>query len=164
MKYMIQREIPVVGEYDVVVTGGGFGGFGAACAAARNGVKVLIIERFAQLGGMGSVGGVGNFCYHGPMISHGSIFDEVIEKLRRMKVYGRENGYNPVINTTYQIADNLTDHNVIPIVLQDIAENSGVQLLFHTEVIDVVKEGSRIDAVIIHNAGPRYSLTVRGRG
>ena len=55
--------IPVIGEYDVVVAGGGMAGFGAACAAARGGMKTLIIERLEILGGLGSGGGVGNFSY-----------------------------------------------------------------------------------------------------
>ncbi len=45
------REISVYGEYDVVVVGGGCAGFAAAVAAARNGARTLIIERFPFFGG-----------------------------------------------------------------------------------------------------------------
>ena len=41
------RQIPVYGEYDVVVAGGGPAGFAAAVSAARAGAKTLLIERFA---------------------------------------------------------------------------------------------------------------------
>jgi phytoene dehydrogenase-like protein len=45
------KEINVYGSYDVIVVGGGCAGFPAAIAAARNGAKTLIIERFPFFGG-----------------------------------------------------------------------------------------------------------------
>jgi ribulose 1,5-bisphosphate synthetase/thiazole synthase len=39
------REIKVCYEADVVVVGGGPGGHSAAVAAARNGAKVVLLER-----------------------------------------------------------------------------------------------------------------------
>ena len=44
------REIPVIGEYEAVVAGGGIAGIAAAAAAARNGARVLLIEREYALG------------------------------------------------------------------------------------------------------------------
>ena len=38
-------------RYDVVVVGGGFAGVGAAIAAAREGKKVRLIEKYNALGG-----------------------------------------------------------------------------------------------------------------
>ena len=40
----IRRIAPLVGEYDVVVVGGGPAGFIAAISAARQGAKTAIIE------------------------------------------------------------------------------------------------------------------------
>ena len=45
------RAVPVLGEYDVVVCGGGPAGCAAAIAAARNGAKTLLIEKDGYLGG-----------------------------------------------------------------------------------------------------------------
>ena len=41
-------------NYDVIVLGGGFTGCAAAIAAARQGVKVLLIEASGYLGGAAS--------------------------------------------------------------------------------------------------------------
>src|SRR3546814_8576115 len=45
-------EVPVGGSYDVVVCGGGPAGLIAAVAAARNGARTLLIERYGFVGGM----------------------------------------------------------------------------------------------------------------
>lgn len=48
---------PIVGEnYDVVVIGGGVAGVSAAVAAARSGMKTLLMEKFTVLGGLATVG------------------------------------------------------------------------------------------------------------
>lgn len=48
------RTLPVYGEFDVVVVGGGPSGLAASVSAARHGAKVLLVERYGFLGGMGT--------------------------------------------------------------------------------------------------------------
>lgn len=50
------RHVKVWREVDVVVVGGGPGGIGASVAAARNGAKTVLIERYGHLGGMATGG------------------------------------------------------------------------------------------------------------
>ena len=52
----IEKSVPIVGAYDVVVCGGGPAGFIAAVTAAREGAKTALIERFGFLGGMATAG------------------------------------------------------------------------------------------------------------
>src|SRR5262245_31234568 len=56
------RQVPLYGEYEVVVLGGGPAGIVAAASAARAGRRTLLIERYGFLGGMGTAAGVTNFC------------------------------------------------------------------------------------------------------
>ncbi|WP_238357525.1 FAD-dependent oxidoreductase [Cohnella zeiphila] len=59
--YGFQREIKVQAAADVVVIGGGPAGTAAAVSAARSGKKVILLEKSAQLGGMGTLGNVSVF-------------------------------------------------------------------------------------------------------
>lgn len=52
----LQKQIPVIGSYDVVVCGGGCAGFIAAISAARAGKSVALIERLGFFGGTATGG------------------------------------------------------------------------------------------------------------
>ena len=58
MEYVTEasRELPVAGEYDVVVLGGGPAGISAAVSAAKAGAKTAIAERNGYLGGQATGG------------------------------------------------------------------------------------------------------------
>jgi len=58
-----ERALPVLGRYDVVVIGGGTGGAPAGIAAARQGAKTLVVEYLHGLGGIGTLGLIGNYYY-----------------------------------------------------------------------------------------------------
>ena len=52
-----ERDLPVRGEYDVVVLGGGPAGIAASASAATLGRRTLMVERYGFLGGMGTAAG-----------------------------------------------------------------------------------------------------------
>ncbi len=59
--YQNHETLPVIDEYDVIVTGGGMAGISAAVAASRLGVKVLLLERHIGLGGLATSGLIAYF-------------------------------------------------------------------------------------------------------
>ncbi|HLB74962.1 MAG TPA: FAD-dependent oxidoreductase [Sedimentisphaerales bacterium] len=57
------QSVPVLGEYDVVVIGGGTGGAPAGISAARQGAKTLVVEYLHGLGGVGTMGYISKYYY-----------------------------------------------------------------------------------------------------
>src|SRR5690606_12033975 len=56
------RKTPLLGEYEVVVLGGGPAGIAAAIAAGRSGRSTILVERYGFLGGAGTAAGLSTFC------------------------------------------------------------------------------------------------------
>lgn len=57
------QALPVWGDYDVIVVGGGTGGAPAGIGASRQGAKTLIVEYLYGLGGVGTLGMIGKYWY-----------------------------------------------------------------------------------------------------
>lgn len=82
------RKIKVWRECDVVVVGGGPGGIGSAIAAARNGAKTILIERYGHLGGMATGGLVNIIPNLSDMTGKQHIFGIVQEMIDRLDKRG----------------------------------------------------------------------------
>jgi hypothetical protein len=78
------RPLPVLGRYDVVVIGGGTGGAPATIAAARKGARTLVVEFQTGLGGVSTLGLIGNY-YHGYRGGFTSEIDEGVAALGGQK-------------------------------------------------------------------------------
>ena len=134
-------------KYDVVVIGGGTGGFAAAIAAARSGAKTLLVERYGFLGGMATAGLVNPFMsFHikgVPII--GGILQELIERLKAMNAYDEKN--------------RSFDPEVMKYVMDSMIVEAGVDLLLHTTFIDSVVHKNTIIGVILHNKSGIYVVS-----
>ncbi len=135
-----EREVPVRYEADVAVIGGGIAGVSAACAAARSGAEVVLVERFAVPGGNATTGGVAAFC--GETAGQGEVFDEIIADLEQFQAIVPYQPYS-------QLEARVFDHEILALVLQELLLRRGVKLLLHTRLVDVCLEGNRISACIL---------------
>jgi hypothetical protein len=88
-----RRGVTVLGEYDVIVVGGGTGGAPAAIAAGRNGAKTLLIEYLHQFGGVGTVGLICSY-YHGNRVGFTAEIDAGLEKIGPKDPRFKSNAWN----------------------------------------------------------------------
>ena len=133
------RNVPVRYEADVAVMGGGIAGVSAACAAAKSGAKVILVERFAVTGGMLTTGGVANFC--GQMSKQGEVFDQMVRHLQEWNAIGY--GKNSCFH-----------YEIFAIILQEMLLARKVKLLLHTRFVEVlVKDGRITECVVCGKSG-----------
>src|SRR5215470_11992589 len=156
------RNIPVRGEYEVVVLGGGPAGIAAAAAAAGHGRRTMLIERYGFLGGMGTAAGVTNLCglfanVFGDIkqVVHG-IADECLARIDRL---GGLNAPHLIFGKTKAQA---YDTAAYKIAADDLLLGKGVEILFHALGCSVVAErDSEIVALVLETKSGRCA--VRGR-
>lgn len=132
---ILNKKIPARYNADVVVIGGGIAGVSAACSAALEGVKVILIERFGTLGGVLTTGGVANFC--GQLEAQGEVFDEVLYELKRFNSLGEGN------------QPSVFNYEILALVLQEILLKRNVKILLHTRLVDVMVKGNNVTECII---------------
>lgn len=158
---IFQRTIPSTDTCDVLVIGGGLGGIGAACAAARAGARTILVERMAQLGGNATVGGVANWCFCGPLAGQGGVFADILAMQRQMGTLGREHGWPFSVDPVLGRENHQFDGQVLPLVLQHLCERDGVRLRLLTDLVGVEREGRRVTAAVLHDASGLSAITCR---
>ena len=155
------RDVPLYGEFDVVVLGGGPAGIAAAAAAARNGGNVLLAERYGFLGGMGTAAGVSNFCglhanVFGTMrrVVHG-VADDLLERMRVL------DGLNEPHLILGKVDAQAYDIAAYKCAADALLVADGVKLLFHALAAGVVRTPQgNIDALLFETKSGR--IAVRG--
>lgn len=145
-------------ECEVMVAGGGIAGISAALAAARNGARVILVEKQCALGGLATLGlitiylplcdGCGNQIIHG-----------IGEELLRLSIkHGYEDRYPKAwieggtreekISRRFEVQYN---PHMFAILAEQLLISEGVEIIYDTMSTDVIKNGDVIDTVIIDN-------------
>jgi hypothetical protein len=112
------KDLPVIGEYDVVVAGAGASGICAAVSSSREGKRTALVERYGIVGGNLTSG------YVGPIMggtSQGTMAEEIH---RRLNVRPRE----------------VHDFELAKIELALLLKESGVDLFLQCAVADVLMQ------------------------
>jgi len=141
--------LPVWGEYDVVVLGGGPAGFSAAIASAENGSNTLLVEYNGFLGGMATAALVMPWnVWAKPITSKdiGGVYTTLVEALIKD-------------NSTFLFSNRTVlrsfDSSMVKIRMDQLADDAGVKLCFHTLACDVIKEGDKISAIVLQSKSGR---------
>ena len=164
-----QLHTQVTANCDVLVCGGGFGGISAALAAARQGKKVILLEKQYMLGGLGTAGIVTIYlplcdgC--GRQVSFG-----IAEELLRLSIsMGAEDRYpenwldfsDPARRTEKEKRFEVQyNPQLFAILAEQLLLKNGVEILYGTYAVSVSKTGDRIDAVIVENKSGRQAIEV----
>ncbi|MBR0850739.1 FAD-dependent oxidoreductase [Bradyrhizobium diazoefficiens] len=153
------RKVPLYGEYEVVVLGGGPAGIVAAASAARAGRKTLLIERYGFLGGMGTAAGVTNFCgLHGNVYgqAHRLVQGLASELLARIDRLGGLNAPHLILGKVFAQA---YDTAAYKIAADALLASHKVDILFHALGAGVVMtDDRRIDALLVETKAGRQAV------
>jgi FAD-dependent oxidoreductase family protein len=153
------RQVPLYGEYEVAVLGGGPAGIAAAVAAARAGRRTLLIERYGFLGGMGTAAGVTNFCglhanVHGTM--HRVVQGIASDLLARIDRLGGLNAPHLIFG---KILAQAYDTAAYKIAADDLLGACKVDILFHALGAGVVMhDDKRIAALMVETKAGRQAV------
>lgn len=145
-----EKELAVSASCDVLVCGGGPAGIGAAITAGRMGVKVMLVEALDCLGGMATSG----MMSHWSGYSSSSMMTEIFERTREkcgLLGYAEENGCDM----------NQIHHEAQKLVLEEMAKEAAVRVLYYTMVSGAVVENGRIRGVVVQNKSGRSVIEAK---
>jgi hypothetical protein len=156
------RQIPLYGEYEVAVLGGGPAGIAAAVGAARAGRRTLLVERYGFLGGMGTAAGVTNFCG-----LHANVYGKMRRLVRgiasdlltRIDHLGGLNAPHLILG---KILAQAYDTAAYKIAADDLLGACKVDILFHALGAGVVMhDDRRINALLVETKAGRQAVRAR---
>ncbi len=145
-----------MGDYDVVVVGGGISGSMAAIAAARSGARTLLVEQYGFLGGMLTAAGVG------PMMTFHAGDEQVVrgltgELVDRLVAKGKSPGH--IVDTTgYTYTVTPFDAEGMKQELELMLLEAGGELLYHTMLAGADCSAGRIERIQVCNKSGLSSL------
>ncbi len=156
---------PVNYECDVVVAGGGTTGIVAALAAARNGAKTILVDRYGFLGGT-MINGAG------PLHSFFNLYKAFpgVEKVQvvrgiaseivdRLVACGGSPGHlEAEKGESYDSVITLIDWEIFKGLAFEMMEEAGVRVLLNAVVVGTVGEANRLKGIVIEGKSGREAI------
>ncbi len=145
-----ERNVEIVHETDVLVVGSGPGGLSAALAAARTGVKVILVERFGCFGGNITVVGVEGFAWyrHEKTIEAGGIAYEFEERAKAIGAAVPESQ-----SISYEL-----DSERFKLVADKLVEEAGIHPMLHRLFVSPIIKENIIKGIIVESKSGREAI------
>ena len=179
------RKTPVAYDVDVVVAGAGIAGSIAAIAAGRQGAKVLVIDRFGQVGGnigpgmfagggltlgwtdptdgntrQGGMGGVPEE-FHRRVIFSRPNADQITEDVRKELDDRRCNVEEYRMGQGGGLPQYIVDSQECSHVLLEMMDEAGVEMLLSAYIGDPIMEGDRVAGVFVETKSGRVAVKAK---
>ena len=138
-----EKSLELRATYDVVVAGSGPAGICAAVAAAREGARVALVERYGVVGGNLTAGYVGPIL---GMVGKGTMRDEIVALLGvpENDMIGETGRAHDVEQAKYKLAE-FVCHPNIDVYLQ-------------CTVCDTLKEGDAVTGIVVAGGEGTFAL------
>ncbi len=141
-----QQRLDIRADYDVIVAGAGPAGICAAVAAAREGARVALVERYGVVGGNLTAGYVGPIL---GMVGRGTMRDEIVRLL------------GVPDNDMIGLTGKAHDFEEAKRTLAEFVAQENIDVYLQSAVYDVIKENDAVQGLILAtNQGP-FALTAR---
>lgn len=141
-------------NYDVIIVGGGPAGCAAAVSAARRGSRVLLVEQYGFLGGMGTAALVSPFMSHYAAKTYPVDVNTNIEELKVLN----KGVYEEILqkleekNALLKFIDNTAfDTEKLKELLFEMVLDSGAEVMLHSFLCGSVVENGKIKEITVAN-------------
>jgi hypothetical protein len=135
-----EKALKIVGEYDVLVVGGGMAGIGAAIASAKAGCKTILLERETALGGLATIGLVNI-----PLDAPSGVAKQMMNRLKNINAEWHRN----------------TDPEKHKLILDRMVVESGCDLLLHSYVVETIVSGDEVKGVVVEGKSGRQVILAK---
>ena len=140
--------LPLSADVDVLVAGGGPAGVCAALAAARAGASTLVAEQFNCLGGVACSGGHGHISIFNANGTDTRVVGGIPYEIAARLYSGEHAARMEPIGIWFEVEK-------LKFLLEKMAQESNVRLLYHTFLCEAVMDGDRITGAVIQNKDGR---------
>ncbi|MBW1866078.1 MAG: FAD-dependent oxidoreductase [Deltaproteobacteria bacterium] len=147
------RKIPVLAETDVLVVGGGPGGLAASLAAAREGVRTVLLERYGCFGGNITQAGVESIAWyrHEGTRDIQGIGIEFEQLAKQMGATGPEpQSRSEALNT-----------ELFKVVADTLVQEADIFPILHCMAVETVMEGDVISGIITESKSGRQAILAK---
>ncbi len=149
-----QRDVPVLGSWDVVVVGGGPAGCAAAIAAARAGAETLLVEKDGYLGGA-TVSQLVAVILSTNGVDFQGVWHEYIHALKR------RDGVSELVGVPGANLRAAVDPERVKYAWDELASDAGVRILHHALSAGAVVEDGACRGILAETRAGRRALLAK---
>lgn len=154
-----ENDVPVVGNYDVIVVGGGVAGVSAAVAARRRGSSTLIVEKGVMLGGLATLGLVAIYL---PLCDGNGrkVIGGIAEELLHLSIKYAYDSLPVIWGGTCECDEKARYKTKFSpaefvIALDELIEDEGIDVLYDSTFSNVVVDGGHCRGIVVDNRAGR---------